>query len=286
MDKVIEIKNLTKKYKKQLVLKNINFQCSSGEVLAIIGPNGSGKTTLFKIITGLVFPTSGTVSFNDYTSIGALIGSPVFYEHLTGYQNLRLFSRDKETILNLSKEFEICDYLYKRVRLYSLGMKQRLALVKVFLNNPKLVLLDEPTNGLDIEGVKILRDKIALYRELGTTIIISSHIMAEIELIYNRVGVLYNGNLIMHNKDKMLTSYKYLISDVNAFEEILKTLKIQYRVDYPYVSIQVNKDNIGSLNKVFFSKGIEIHEIIPEKPSLEHLYFNIIVQSNKKQSVD
>lgn len=200
----LNIENLYKYISSKSILHDISLNCDQGEIIAVVGPNGSGKSTLFKIITGLKFATSGRISiFNkpikhksNMHKVGALIEAPSFYEHFTGYQNLSFFANDKKTINSLVDELSMSSFINENVKNYSLGMKQRLGLAYVFLNQPDLIILDEPTNGLDIDGIKCFRDKLLRFKETGGTILISSHYMTEIEAICDRVLILKKGKSV------------------------------------------------------------------------------------------
>jgi ABC-type multidrug transport system ATPase subunit len=283
LNKTLEAENISKVIKNKVILNNINLNSYASEVLAILGPNGSGKSTLFKIIVSQVFPTAGKIKlFNTeirnrriFEYVGALIETPLFYDYLTGYQNLKMFTKHTKSIVDLANDFALENDLNKKVKKYSLGMKQKLALIKAFLDEPKLILLDEPTNGLDVEGVKVLREKINLFKNRGATIIIASHILSEVELIYDRVVMLNKGSLILNiSAGQNSKKYKYLTNDKSKLLELIQKMNIAHQIEEPYISIFLEGyQQIGKFNKIIFQNEIEIHEIIPEKISLEDIYF-------------
>ena len=212
---MIKITKLTKLYSNKRGIKNISFEVEDGDILGLLGPNGSGKTTIMKTMLSLIHEDSGSVVINgenihdDFESImaktGALIEAPAVYKDFSAYRNMLLAARTKE------ERGEI-DELLRLVHLDKYGMKQRLGLAKAFLGKPQLVILDEPVNGLDIEGVVEIRDIIKeMNRKYGTTFIISSHIASEIEKVCNKAAVISEGELIAIEKmDKILELYPSL----------------------------------------------------------------------------
>lgn len=205
------MKDITKKYKNNRGIENISFDVFKGDIYGLLGPNGAGKTTIMKVITGLIKADKGTVNIfgNDHVTsfqgamanVGCIIETAEAYEYMSAYDNLRLASRyfrgvDSDRIKEVLKLFGLYDYRDERVSQYSLGMKQRLGLALALLSNPKFVILDEPTNGLDIEGVVEIRNIIkTLAKEYEVTFLISSHLIHEIELTCNRIGIVYDGKL-------------------------------------------------------------------------------------------
>lgn len=217
MEKILEVSNLTKLYKNGRGVKNINFEVYEGEVFGFLGPNGAGKTTIMKSIVGLNSIQTGTVNifgvdlkenFEDaIKNVGSIIETADLYLYMTAYDNLKIASRfyntikesDIDEILSLVK---MKDYKHEKVRNFSLGMKQRLALALALLSKPRLVILDEPTNGLDIEGTIEMRNLIIrLAKEHQITFFISSHLVHEIELMCSRVAIIHNGELVNNGKE-------------------------------------------------------------------------------------
>lgn len=212
MSKVIlDVNNLSKKFKNFTAVDNISFQLHSGEILGFLGPNGAGKTTTIKMITGLVKSNSGSITINGYdinkdfedamSNVGAIVETPHLYENMTGYENIKFFSNlcknaTKEHIEECIKLSGLKNRLNDKVKNYSLGMKQRLGLTIALLNNPKLLILDEPTNGLDPIGIKVLREFLKdLAHNKNLSILISSHILTEMELLCDKVLIITNGKM-------------------------------------------------------------------------------------------
>lgn len=212
MERVLSVQNITKLYKKNRGVRDISFDVYRGEVFGFLGPNGAGKTTIMKVITGLVKPQSGSVEIfgcdleRDFEGamkrVGAVIETADSYEYMSAYRNLRLASRfycdvKPERIDEVLELVGLMEFKKEEVRKFSLGMKQRLSLAAALLSKPELVILDEPTNSLDIEGVVDIRNLIKrLSREEGITFFISSHIIHEIEMTCTRTGIIYGGSLI------------------------------------------------------------------------------------------
>lgn len=209
---IIETKQLTKKYKGQLAVNNVNLHIKKGSIYGLLGRNGAGKTTLMKMLLGLTPPTSGTFTLFDqtltghekqlYPRIGALIETPGFYPNLTGTENLEIFARLRNlnashTVKNTLETVGLPFRDKKLFREYSLGMKQRLGLANALLHHPQLLILDEPTNGLDPIGIAEIRDFLkTLCKDHGKTLLVSSHILSEIDLLADDIGILDRGVLL------------------------------------------------------------------------------------------
>lgn len=212
MEKILEVRNLTKIYKNKRGIKNISFDICKGDIFGFLGPNGAGKTTVMKIITGLCKPDQGEVKifgFNVFDQfeeamqkVGGIIETASAYEYMSAYKNLELASRyyrdvTKARIEEMLELVGLSKYKNEKVGNYSLGMKQRLGLASAILSKPELVILDEPTNGLDVEGMVDIRNTITrLAQEQETTFFISSHLIHEVELICNRIGIINHGELL------------------------------------------------------------------------------------------
>ena len=212
MDNILEISNLRKIYKNGRGIENVNLTVHRGDIVGLLGPNGSGKTTTMRTVTGLIFPDSGTIKifgidvqeyFEKATEkIGSLIETPALYGNLTARQNLKMASRfynnvDEQRIQYILNLIRLDRYQNDKVCRFSLGMKQRLGLGLALLSDPELVVLDEPANGLDIEGIIQVREIITkLAAEHGVTFLISSHIASELEKTCNKVAVLHEGKML------------------------------------------------------------------------------------------
>lgn len=203
---IIEIRNLSKEFRGQPVLKNITMAIPENCVYGLLGPNGAGKSTLLKTMTGLLRPSSGEIFFRghkwsreDLSDIGALIETPPIYENLTAWENMKvkalLTGAEEKKIREALKLADIADTGKKKAGAFSLGMKQRLGIALALLGNPKLLVLDEPINGLDPLGIQELRHLIRSFPEKGITVIISSHILSEIQQTADYIGIIAGGRL-------------------------------------------------------------------------------------------
>ena len=203
---IVEIKNLEKSFKKQPVLKNISLSIPENCVYGLLGPNGAGKSTLLKMITGLMRPDSGQIIFQghrwsrkDLTKIGGLIETPPIYENLSAWENLKvralMLGETEDRIREVLKIVDLTDTGKKPSGKFSLGMKQRLGIAMALLGHPKLLILDEPVNGLDPLGIQELRHLIRSFPDQGITVVVSSHILSEIQLTADYIGIMANGRL-------------------------------------------------------------------------------------------
>lgn len=203
---ILQTRDLCKTFKKQKAVNNVSLVIEENSLYGLLGPNGAGKSTLLKMLTGMLRPTSGQILFEghpwqrkDLNDIGALIESPPLYENLTAKENLKV----RTTVLGVPssridevlKTVDLTDTGSKRAGQFSMGMKQRLGIAIALLNQPKILILDEPTNGLDPIGIQELRELIRSFPEQGITVILSSHILSEVEQIVDHIGIISNGIL-------------------------------------------------------------------------------------------
>lgn len=225
MDLILKTTDLCKNFKGQMAVNNVSLNIQRNSVYGLLGPNGAGKSTTLKMITGILRPTSGSIEFDghpwqrgDLTQIGALIETPPLYENLTAYENLKV----RTTMLGLPDNridevlhiVRLTDTGKKRAGQFSLGMKQRLGIAIALLNNPQLLILDEPTNGLDPVGIEELRELIRSFPEKGITVILSSHILSEVQQIADHVGIIAGGVLGYENELRTDENLEQLFMDV------------------------------------------------------------------------
>lgn len=220
MSNIIQTQKLSKAYHKVLHVKSLDLKVKEGSIYGFLGPNGAGKSTTLKMILGLTKPTEGEIHIFDQLltdknrlsilkDIGSLIESPSYYGHLTGEENLRIFQRLKDVpkshIDQVLRIVRLEEQRHKKVSHYSLGMKQRLGIATALLGHPKLLILDEPTNGLDPAGIQEIRGLIAsLPKQYGMTVVLSSHILNEIDQIADDIGIIHQGALVFQNSLEML----------------------------------------------------------------------------------
>lgn len=198
MKAIMEVKDVSLNYKKRLILENVSCQLFTGEVVGLVGPNGAGKTSLMKVLLDFTKISSGKLE-KSAIQLAGLIEQPGLYPFMTGYEHLEFFSKDScpsIRIQQLIHQFDLSKFIYKKTQDYSLGMKQRLGIALALLNAPDIIILDEPMNGLDPYSVKLLKKVILTARDEGTTFLISSHILSELEQIVDRVLLMKDGRII------------------------------------------------------------------------------------------
>ena len=295
METILSLKNLDKKYGSVHAVNNLSFDIKKGNIYGILGPNGSGKSTTLGIILNVVNKSSGNFSwFNGSVSthealkkVGAIIERPNFYPYMTAVQNLKLICKIKEI------STEIIDEKLKTVNLYerknskfstfSLGMKQRLAIASALLNDPEILILDEPTNGLDPQGIHEIRQIITEIASKGTTILLASHLLDEVEKICSHVIVIRNGiKLYSGSVDEMTASKGFLELKTEKDEEkLLAALElhpsVQKVVKNQEIIIATLKDDTSAteMNTFLFEKGLFLSHLVKRKPSLEQQFLDL-----------
>ncbi|HHJ7407284.1 TPA: lantibiotic protection ABC transporter ATP-binding protein, partial [Streptococcus pyogenes] len=219
-----------KSYGKRTILNNVNMNIPKGKVYALIGPNGAGKSTIMKILTGLVSKTSGSIIFEgrewsrrDLRKIGSIIEEPPLYKNLSAYDNMKVVTTmlgvSESTILPLLNKVGLGNIDKRPVKQFSLGMKQRLGIAISLINSPKLLILDEPTNGLDPIGIQELREIIESFKSEGMTIMISSHILSEVEHLADFIGFIYEGKIILEKEYDGSENLEELFNNQILFEK-------------------------------------------------------------------
>lgn len=222
---ILSTNKVSKKYKKIYAVKELSMAVRKNTVYGLLGPNGAGKSTLLKMITGIARPTSGELLFNGHpwtrkelARIGSLIETPPLYENLTAEENLKV----RATLLGISsdrcrevlQQMDLANTRHKKASDFSLGMKQRLGIALALLNNPQLLVLDEPTNGLDPFGMEELRNMIRSFAQSGISVIISSHMLSEVRQVADDIGIIYNGSLLYQNKIDANDNLEQLFMDI------------------------------------------------------------------------
>ncbi|MET7036038.1 ABC transporter ATP-binding protein [Elizabethkingia miricola] len=294
MEKVLSVRNLTKKFKRTVV-NNISFDVEQGNVYGLLGPNGSGKSTTFGMLLTTINPTSGEwywfgkkgTSTETLKKIGAIIEQPNFYPYLIAAKNLKIVAEIKGTPYSeIDKVLSTVGLLERKddpFRTFSLGMKQRLAIASALLNNPQVLILDEPTNGLDPEGIIQIRNIISDIAKQGITIIIASHLLDEIEKICSHVIVLKEGNAIYSGSvDGMTNSKGYfeLRADNNDFLlKILEELNLfsDLKQNGEIIIANIHEDlSASELNRKVSEKGIYLSHLAKKKQSLEAQFLELV----------
>lgn len=299
MQHTIEISNLHKKIGKKEIIKGLTFSIRKGEVFGLIGPNGAGKTTTIRMIVGLIGITEGEVrilghsiksNFKDAVrEVGAIVENPEMYPFMSGYKNLVHFARmipgiTKERIDEVVRVVGLEKPIHEKVKKYSLGMRQRLGVAQALLHKPAVLILDEPTNGLDPAGIREIRQYIRrLAEEEGVSVIVSSHMLSEIQLMCDRIGIIKNGELIaiedvrsQQNGDEK----QGFTMDVHPIDQTLALLKTNENVTIEksddLIRIQCERETIPLLIQELVQQGISIYEITQTKDSVEDRFFDLI----------
>lgn len=290
MNKVIEIKNLSKKIGKKQILTNISFDAYEGDVIGIVGNNGVGKTTLLKLMTGLYKIDEGEILYEGInlkknyvkaiSKVGSLIETPNMYNNLTGKQNLELFKKmfkgiDEETIKNIVEIIQVEKYLGSKFKTYSLGMKERLGIASSLINNPKILILDEPTNGLDPRGIKELRELLTSLKD--KVVIISSHMLSEIDNMCNKIIFLNEGKIVKIKDNK--SNKKRILFEVDNYSRAKLLIK-DYCINEELIVYE--EDNIiAKINKILVNNNIKVYRII-EDNDIEKVFMNLTGANNDK----
>ncbi len=291
---ILTIENLSKSYGRIQALKNVSFSVPEGAVFGILGPNGSGKTTMLGTIMDILKPTSGSYKLFDEVPtelhrrrIGTLLETPNFYHYLSGVKNLEIAAeikqRGKEDIPRVLEMVDLTKRKDSKFSTYSLGMKQRLAIASCLLGNPKVLVFDEPTNGLDPVGIAEIRDLMKnLYKE-GKTIIMASHLLDEVEKVCTHVAILRRGELIASGNVNEILSNEDMVEVASGDSEkliaLLKTISNQTRVTKEggmvKIFFPVGTANLESINKYCFDNGIILNHLVLKKKSLESRFFEL-----------
>lgn len=289
-DVVLKCEHLHKNFGKKEILKDVSLELEKGDILGFIGPNGAGKTTTIKLILGLQSITTGTVNINGYDvdkdftkaieKVGAIVENPDLYMYLTGYENLKLIANlykgvGKERINEVVKLVRLENRINDKVSKYSLGMRQRLGIAQAILHKPNLLILDEPTNGLDPEGIKEIRE---LLKELAEkekmAILISSHNLLELETFCNKICIIKNGRVMETNKIedvKNITKggYVFEIDNTEMIDKMLKNVTI---VNSNTFKIVVNKEEVPNVVKKLVENDVKIYSVSEDKVTLEDAF--------------
>ena len=296
MENVLSIKNLTKNFGRLCAVNQISLEVKAGQVFGMLGPNGSGKTTTLGMLMGVVNPNGGEYSwFGEAPSnivrkkIGAVLEHPIFYPYLSGQKNLELNAMIKEcppeNIPNVLDLVELSDRKDDKYKTYSLGMKQRLAIASALLNEPTVLILDEPTNGLDPQGIAEIRELIKKIASRGKTIILASHLLDEVQKVCTHFAVLKKGNLVHVGRVDDVGRGAELVeisADVDNLNEILLqytgTASIQRENGFYEVTLRDGFHG-KDVNRFLFDKGVTASHLVTRKKSLEKQFLEILAGS-------
>ena len=286
MKKLLECQNLCKSFGRKQILKGLSFEIDEGDILAFIGPNGSGKTTTIKLILGLQKIDKGKVIINGFyvekdfvkaiEKVGAIVENPDTYMYLTGWQNLKMIANlykgvTDEEIKEIVKLVNLEKRINDKVSKYSLGMRQRLGIARALINKPNVLILDEPTNGLDPEGIKDLRNLLKKLAKEGMGVLISSHNLAELESFCNKVLIIDNGKIIETSEVSEFKNngnkYIFKVSNTQGLD-----LEGIYQVKGDEFAYDGSKEEIAKLIKTLVKKNVDVYEVKMEELTLEEAF--------------
>ncbi|OIJ12775.1 bacitracin ABC transporter ATP-binding protein [Anaerobacillus arseniciselenatis] len=296
---VVSINNLTKTIKGKKIIDDLSFEIFPGEVFGFLGPNGAGKTTTIRMLVGLISITEGEViikgknvakNFEEAVSeIGAIVENPEMYKFLTGYQNLVHYARmvngvTKQRINEVVELVGLSDRIHEKVRTYSLGMRQRLGLAQALLHSPSVLILDEPTNGLDPAGIREIRDYLRrLAAEEGLAVIVSSHLLSEMELMCDRIGIIQQGKLIgvqtvndFVNGEKELL-IRFQVDDHELANGVLKEHypNKKFKINGEVIEVALEKEEIPDLNELLVNNNVKVYGIGQTSKTLEDKFLEV-----------
>jgi ABC-2 type transport system ATP-binding protein len=291
----LAVKDLKKVIGKKEIIKGLTFDLREGEVFGFLGPNGAGKTTTIRMLVGLIKPTSGSIqicgsNIEDHfheamTNLGCIVENPELYPYLSGYNNLLHFARmiegiGEDRIKEVTELVGLDERIHDKVKTYSLGMRQRLGIAQALLGKPKVLILDEPTNGLDPAGIREMRQFIRfLAEEEGLSVLVSSHLLSEIQLLCDRVAIISKGSIIRTDTvHQLLSNRERVVWHIHPLEqgkEVLRSLtKIEEKEDGT-ISTEFNEQKIPLWNKQLVEAGISVTEMNRKMPVLEDLFLEL-----------
>ena len=296
-DLALQTENLTKRFGVRIAVNRLTIRVERGDIYGFLGPNGAGKSTTLRMLLGLVRPTSGVVKFPLRASgweylrarsrAGAIIEAPAFYENFSGRRNLQLLASlsggvKRERVEQVLEIVGLRDRAQDPVKVYSYGMRQRLGIAQALLPTPELIILDEPTNGLDPQGIQQTRELIRRLRdEFKLTVLLSSHLLSEIEQLCNRVGIIHEGCLLYEGEPESLvtraSTYRVRVDDLSrAFELLTNQPNITVsRNGDSFLRIDANEENISVVNALLVGKEIKVYELSPAQETLEEAFLRL-----------
>lgn len=296
MEYIVQTEKLSKSFGKEQAVSNINLKIRKGEIYGFLGPNGAGKTTTIRMLLGLMKPSSGTIKIfqkdltkeriNILAKVGSLVENPSYYPHLTAYENLealrKILGVPKSRIDEVLEIVRLKDAADKKVKGFSLGMKQRLGIAASLLHNPELLILDEPTNGLDPSGIIEIRNLIKrLPEEYGMTIIISSHLLSEIDQMATQVGIVTKGKMIFQDSIEAMRRFAQpkVVIKVSDSEKgwrslVANGIKAEHKDDRILFD-ECSDEKVAHIVQILVQEGISVYRVEEEKRSLEEIFLQM-----------
>jgi ABC-2 type transport system ATP-binding protein len=305
----LEVRSLTKKIGKKTIVDDVSFTVAKGEIFGLLGPNGAGKTTIIRMIVSLINRTGGSVIVNGHnlddqfkqtmSEIGAIVENPEFYKYMSGYKNLKHYANmaihevSESRIQEVVKLVELDHAINQKVKTYSLGMRQRLGVAQALLHNPSLLILDEPTNGLDPKGIREFRMYLRNLAEQGISVLVSSHLLSEMELMCDRFAIIEQGKLIhissmnesLADNQELLQEVVFEVSDTNMAVQILQDKGWENAVtvlDNQQFKVSIDRDAIAQVNQLLVTNKVSVYAIGRVTATLEDRFLEITNKESKE----
>lgn len=292
---VLKVSHLKKQIQKKLIIEDVSFDIQAGEIVGFLGPNGSGKTTTLRMIVGLSTPTSGDVEICGYSlkkefvkamsNVGCIIEGPDLYDYMSGYRNLELLASMSKDVTKKDIDEAVAlvgmeNRIHDKVAVYSMGMKQRIGLAQALIHKPRLLILDEPTNGLDPQGIHEFREIVKnLAREKNISVLISSHLISEVQLMCDRVSIINNGRIIRNASidDALVTGeVVWTFDDPQKAQLLLKsTFKVEAAIAGHTLRATVDPERLSEINKTLIKSGFDVTYVENKKRTLEDLFLSL-----------
>lgn len=292
---VLKVLDITKNIKKKEIIKGISFEIQSGEILGFLGPNGAGKSTTLRMIVGLSKPSSGTIHIcgqsitHNYvkamSNVGCIIEGPDLYNYMSGYKNLEMLGAMSEGVTkkDIDEAIELVGMekrIHDKVEIYSMGMKQRVGLAQALIHKPKLLILDEPTNGLDPQGIHEFREIVKrLAKEKGISVLISSHLISEVQLMCDKVSIINQGRIIKNASiDEIISTGEvfWVLNNPVKGQELLKThFQTEAVIHNNQLTAAVDVQSLPKINEAFIQAGIELQYVSAKNRTLEDLFLTL-----------
>lgn len=292
---VLKVLDITKKIKNKEIIKGISFDIEAGEILGFLGPNGAGKSTTLRMIVGLSRPSSGTIHIcgqsitHNYvkamSNVGCIIEGPDLYNYMSGYKNLEMLGAMSEGVTkkDIDEAVELVGMekrIHDKVEIYSMGMKQRIGLAQALIHRPKLLILDEPTNGLDPQGIHEFREIVkGLAKEKSISVLISSHLISEVQLMCDKVSIINQGTIIKNASiDEIISTGEvvWVLNNPKKGQELLKTnFQIESVIQNNQLMAVADVQRLPKINQTFMQAGLELQYVTTKNRTLEDLFLTL-----------
>lgn len=306
----LEVQSLTKKIGKKTIVDDVSFQVEKGEIFGLLGPNGAGKTTIIRMIVSLINRTGGDVIINGHnlddsfkeamSEIGAIVENPEFYKYMSGLKNIRHYERMAVKDISEKRRNEVIELvglqhaMHQKVKTYSLGMRQRLGVAQSLLHNPSVLIFDEPTNGLDPQGIREFRDYLRKLADDGISVLVSSHLLSEMQLMCDRFAIIEKGKLIhissmhdsMEESKEMTREVIFEVSDSSEAAILIKEKGLYEGVieaNGDQIKLHLDKEKTMVINQLLVQNGVGVYGIVSHKATLEDRFLELTNKEKKEQ---